>query len=173
MGHLYHGELLVITRGYTFWWAQQKHGFSKGSSFLLNSSDLVKIESKRCWWKCHVWIPKPDFSFNLPFLGLAYRFLMNFPLQKPRHSIQVVDAHGKAQPKKRLVRQRDWKIRCGLKPVKSRYVWGMNIHKSSINRSFASSGLNTTEHILGLRRVLSDQKKRHISWEYLFFIHIF
>ena len=73
MGHLYHGELLVITRGYTVWWAQQKHGFSKGSSFLLNSSDLVKIESKRCWWKCHVWIPKPD------FLVVKYHFFIQSP----------------------------------------------------------------------------------------------
>ena len=100
--------------------------------------------NRKCWWKCHVWIPKPDFlvvkyhfSFNLPFLGLAYRFLVNFPRQKPRHSIQVVDAHGKAQPKKRLVRRRDWKIRCGLKPMNSRYVWGMNIHKSQLCQLWA------------------------------------
>ena len=82
MGHLYHGELLVITRGYTVWWAQQKHGFSKGSSFLLNSSDLVKIESKmlvkmsclnpKAWFfGCQIplFIQSPFFGLSLPISG--------------------------------------------------------------------------------------------------------
>lgn len=135
--------------------------------------------NRKCWWKCHVWIPKPDFlvvkyhfSFNLPFLGLAYRFLVNFPRQKPRHSIQVVDAHGKAQPKKRLVRRRDWKIRCGLKPMKSWYVWGMNIHKSQLCQLWAEHYWTHSwaQNSEGYSRI---RTKRNISWEYLFLIHIF
>lgn len=115
------------------------------------------------------WLSNTTFSFNLPFLGLAYRFLMNFLLQKPRHSIQVVDAHGKAQPKKRLVRQRDWKIRCGLKPMKSRYVWGMNIHKSQLCQLWAE---HYWTHSWAQKGTLGSEKKTHILGISIFDPHL-